>query len=56
MNIPNQNRRNRLSLRQSEKIRSMIESRWEEVWEVVVSRDGSPHGKAPIHHSRPTGS
>ncbi len=51
MNIPTQNRRNRLPLWQSEKMRSMIESRWEEVWEVVVNRDGSPYGEPPYLES-----
>jgi hypothetical protein len=41
MNTSNQNHRSRLPHWQSEKMKTIIETRWEEVWTVVVSRDCS---------------
>ena len=46
MNRLDRNCKNRLPQWQSEKMRSLIEERWSEVWEVVVARDnslGNPH-------------
>ena len=41
MKIPNKNHRNRTSLWQLEKMKTIIEDRWEEVWEIVTTRDRS---------------
>ena len=41
MNIPDKNQRNRTSLWQLEKMKTIIEDRWEEVWEIVTTRDCS---------------
>ncbi|MGF1541702.1 MAG: hypothetical protein ACFCU5_14840 [Pleurocapsa sp.] len=47
MNIPNNNRRNRrIPLWQSEKMRNIIESHWEEVWKVAVDRN---HTQKSLH-------
>ena len=39
MNIPNKNHRNRTSLWQLEKMKTIIAERWEEVWKIVTTRD-----------------
>ena len=41
MSTSNKNRRNRLPQWQSAKMRSLIEERWSEVWEIVVARERS---------------
>ena len=41
MNISKENYRYRLPLWQIEKMRNIIDDRWEEVWQVVVARDRS---------------
>ncbi|WP_158260676.1 hypothetical protein [Pleurocapsa sp. CCALA 161] len=46
MNKLDRNCKNRLPQWQSEKMRSLIEERWSEVWEIVVARENSlesPH-------------
>ena len=37
----NKNRRNKLPEWQSEKMKSLIEERWSEVWEAVIAREKS---------------
>jgi hypothetical protein len=46
MNIPHKNykHRGRLPLWQSEKMRNIIESRWEEVWKVAVNNNYAQRG------------
>jgi hypothetical protein len=39
VDMPNKNSKNSLPLWQSEKMRNIIESQWEEIWEIVISRD-----------------
>ena len=39
INPANKNPRTRLPLWQSEKMRTMIEERWEEVWSIVIERN-----------------
>ena len=39
MNIPDKNNRNRTSLWQLEKMKTIIAERWEEVWKIVTTRD-----------------
>ena len=39
MNKLDRNCKNRLPQWQSEKMRSLIEERWSEVWEIVVARE-----------------
>ncbi len=41
MNIPDKNQRNRTSLWQLEKMKTIIEEHWEEVWEIVTTRERS---------------
>jgi hypothetical protein len=41
MNTPDKNYRNRLPEWQSEKMRTLIEERWSEIWEVVTARERS---------------
>lgn len=41
MNTSAENRRNRLPQWQSDKMKSLIENRWSEVWEVVIERERS---------------
>ncbi|MBE9045827.1 hypothetical protein IQ255_15680 [Pleurocapsales cyanobacterium LEGE 10410] len=41
MNRLDRNCKNRLPQWQSEKMRSLIEERWSEVWEIVVARENS---------------
>jgi hypothetical protein len=50
MNTSNKNHRNKLPQWQSEKMRTLIEERWSEVWEIVVARKRSSQN---LHrHSR----
>ena len=56
MNTSNRNRRNRLPQWQSAKMRSLIEERWSEVWEIVIARERSErnsreHPRAYPHNS-----
>lgn len=41
MNTSGKNHRNRLPQWQSEKMRTLIEERWSEIWEIVVAREAS---------------
>ena len=41
MSTPKKNHRNKLPQWQLEKMRTLIEERWSEVWEVVVARERS---------------
>jgi hypothetical protein len=41
MNTPDKNHRSKLPQWQSEKMKSLIEQRWSEVWEIVVAREHS---------------
>ena len=49
MNTDNHNR-NRLPQWQSEKMKSLLEERWSEVWEIVVARERL--GQNSLEHSR----
>ncbi|MBE9043798.1 hypothetical protein IQ255_05160 [Pleurocapsales cyanobacterium LEGE 10410] len=41
MNTPDKNRGNRLPQWQSERMRTLIEERWTEVWKIVIARERS---------------
>ena len=41
MNTRDKNYRNKLPQWQSEKMRTLIEERWSEVWEIVMARERS---------------
>ena len=41
VNTSNKDHKNKLPQWQSEKMRTLIEERWSEVWEVVVARERS---------------
>lgn len=50
MNASNENNRNKLPQWQSAKMRSLIEERWSEVWEVAIARERSKQDLS--EHSR----
>lgn len=50
MNTPDKSHKHRLPDWQSEKMRTLIEERWSEVWEIVVARERST--KDLLQHSR----
>jgi len=50
MNTPDKNQRSKLPQWQSEKMKSLIEERWSEVWEIVVAREHA--GQNSSGHSR----
>jgi hypothetical protein len=50
MNTPDKNHSSKVPQWQSEKMKSLIEERWSEVWEFVVTREHS--GQNSSGHSR----
>ena len=50
MNTPDKSHKNQLPHWQSEKMKTLIEERWSEVWEIVVARERST--KDLLQHSR----
>ena len=52
MNTPNKNHRHRLPQWQAEKMRTLIEERWSEVWEVVIARERSTQNSPRKRNSR----
>jgi hypothetical protein len=51
MNTSDKNNRNRLPEWQSEKMRTLIEERWSEIWEAVMARERSTQN-SPQHSGR----
>jgi hypothetical protein len=50
MDAPDKNHKSKLPQWQSEKMKSLIEERWSEVWEIVVAREHSEQNSSG--HSR----
>lgn len=46
MTTSNKNLRNRLPQWQSERMKTLIEERWSEIWEIVVARKESTQNKS----------
>jgi hypothetical protein len=43
MSTPDKNKKNRLPEWQSAKMRTLIEERWSEVWQIVTARERDTH-------------
>ena len=52
MNTSERKRRNRLPQWQLDKMRSLIEDRWSEIWEAVVIRERSERLEQHLRNSR----
>lgn len=52
MDTSEKNRRNRLPQWQSDKMKSLIEDRWSEVWEAVIERERWEHSQQDLINSK----